>query len=152
MAIEGKVLIELIDGLQVGRRGLAWLIINPADKHITAKKVFDKLKDNHQLTLLTRFDYWLEENPYKKYFHGWDELDYKDCFVFKLNKQRFFGFLCNPNAANPEFRLCVLASHSTKEGWEADKSEKDRMNKLKDDQKVKEALKNLIKIVLVKGE
>lgn len=143
MAIEGSVCIEFIDGHTVGKRGLAWLIIKPPDRHITAKKVFTGLKANSQRNLRNRFDHWLGGGICDKYFHGWREPEYKDCFVFKLQDLRLFGFLCNPRENEPEFRLCVLASHSTKEGWEADKSEKDRMNILKNNEKVIKALKNI---------
>ena len=87
---------------------------------------------------------WLDGQNFDKYFHGWvNEPNYKDCFVFKLQKLRLFGFLCKPKNDAPDFQLCVLASHSIKDGWEADTAEKNRMNTLKNDPKVIEALKRI---------
>lgn len=39
--------------------------------------------------------------------------------------------------------MCVLCSYSIKDMWEADKAEKNRMNDLKNDEKVIKALKNI---------
>jgi hypothetical protein len=145
MAITGSVCIELIKGHKVTpKRGLAWLIIDPPDKHITAKLVFEKLKNKQQIDLRNRFDMWLAGQKFDKYFHGWpNEPNYKDCFVFKLQKLRLFGFLCKPKPDFPDFQLCVLVSHSTKDGWDADVAEKNRMNALKDGPKVIVALKHI---------
>jgi hypothetical protein len=141
MVIEGKICIEYVDGHRVTRfRGLAWFIADPPDKDINAKAIFESLSEDDQRTLRSRFDYWLDGGKHDKYFHGWpNEQVYKDCFVFKLQKLRLFGFLCHPRKDEPRFLLCVLVSHSIKDGWEADKNEKDRMNELKKDPKVKEA-------------
>ena len=143
MAIEGSVSIEFIDGHTIGRRGMAWLIIKPPDKNITAKNYFENLPKNSRQNLHNRFDYWISGGKHDKYFHGWAEKEYKDCFVFKFQDIRLFGFLCNPRQLELNFRLCVLVSFSIKDAWEADKSEKDRMNELKDDRKILEALKNI---------
>lgn len=143
MAIEGAVCIEYIDGHKVGKKGLAWLIVKPPDKQITAKSVFENLDADSQRTLRNRFDYWLDGGKHDKYFHGWTEKDYKDCFVFKLQDLRLFGFLCHPRPNEQNFQLCVLSSHSIKDAWEADKTEKEKMNKLKKDEKILEALKDI---------
>jgi hypothetical protein len=144
MTIDGEVCIEYVDGKQPNPfRGLAWLIITPPDKRITAKSEFLKLKTKQQQDLRNRFDYWLDGNTHDSYFHGWQEAEYRNCFVFKLNKHRFFGFLCHPQKDNKQFMLCVLSSHSLKDAWEADKAEKDRMNDLRGDPNVLQALKNI---------
>ncbi len=144
MAITGSVCIELVKGHKVTqRRALAWLIIDPPDKNIVAKTVFENLRTKQKQDLRNRFDLWLDGQKFDKYFHGWNEPNYKDCFVFKLQSLRLFGFLCNPKSDMPEFRLCVLASHSIKDGWEADITEKNRMNMLKNDPKAAEALKHI---------
>jgi hypothetical protein len=146
MAIEGSVCIEYVENLKITKhRGVAWLIVKPPDKHITAKAIFEKLNEKKKQMLFSRFEYWIDGGIHDKYFHGWNEDDYRDCFVFKLNNLRLFGFLCNPKKDEPSFQLCVLCSHSLKDGWEADKSEKDRMNELKKDEKILVALKNIKK-------
>jgi hypothetical protein len=143
MAIAGSVCIEYIDGHRVGKRGLAWLIVKPPDKNITAKSFFESLDPDVQRTLRNRFDYWLGGGKHDKYFHGWAEQDYKDSFVFKFQDIRLFGFLCNPREDELSFRVCVLSSYSIKDEWEADKAEKDRMNELKRDKKILTALKDI---------
>jgi hypothetical protein len=147
MASDESVCIEFIDGHSVGRRGLAWLILDPPDKHVNAKTIFEGLTDKLQQDVHNRFDYWLSGNPQKNWYHGWDEPDYKDCFVFRYKKnnqhQRLYGFLCNPDPNNPSLQVCVLVSHTTKNEWEADKSEKKRMNDLKNNEKIIQALKNI---------
>jgi hypothetical protein len=144
MAIDGEVCIEYIDGKQPNPyRGLAWLIITPPDKHIAAKSEFLKLKTKQQQDLRNRFDHWLDGNNRDNYFHGWHQQEYRRCFVFKLNRHRFFGFLCHPKKDDLPFTLCVLSSHSVKDGWEADKAEKDRMNYLYSNPSVIQALKNI---------
>jgi hypothetical protein len=143
MVIQGSVCIEYIGGHRVRKRGLAWLIVKPPDKNITAKSAFESLDPDARRTLRNRFDYWLDGGKHDRYFHGWTEQDYRDCFVFKLQNLRLFGFLCNPRKDEPSFRLCVLCSYSIKDEWEADKAEKDRMNELKKDEKILEALKDI---------
>ena len=152
MAIEKSICIEFVDGLNTNsRRGLAWLIVTPSDKHINAKKTFEGLKDRVKNDVRNRFDAWLSGLIHDKYYHGWNEVGYTDCFVFKYKKngqhQRLYGFLCHPRINDNRFLLCVLASHTTKNEHEADKSEKDRMNKLKGDENVKQALEDIKKNV-----
>ncbi len=147
MAIDLSVCIEFVGGHSVGRRALAWLIISPTDKHVNGKLVFEKLREKLKQDVHNRFDAWLAGKINDKWYHGWNEEGYRNCFVFKWkdNRQhhRLYGFLCHPQKDNPSFVLCVLVSHTTKNEQEADKSEKDKMNKLINDEKVKEALKNI---------
>ena len=57
MAIEKSICIEFVDGLNTNsRRGLAWLIVTPSDKHINAKKTFEGLKDRVKNDVRNRFD------------------------------------------------------------------------------------------------
>jgi hypothetical protein len=147
MANDESICIEFVDGHSVGRRALAWLITSPANKHVIAKSVFEKLREKLKQDVHNRFDAWLAGKINDKWYHGWNEEGFRSCFVFKWkdNRQhhRLYGFLCHPKIDQPSFLLCVLTSHTTKNEQEADKSEKKRMNDLRNDKKVIEALKNL---------
>lgn len=89
------------------------------------------LSINAQRDLKSHMDYWIAgSNGPAKWFHGFTSQEkYKECFVFKHKKDRFYGFLCNPQPkTNPRFRLCVLVIHAKKKEWETDYSELDRVN------------------------
>ncbi len=140
--------VELIVGLKITRRGLAFLICE-GDKNIDAKSVFESLKMKQERELRSRFDYWLIGGTSNNWFHGWpNNPTYKDCFVFKWkeNKQnhRIYGFLCNPLSHDLGFRLCVLVSHAVKNAWGTDPSELDGVNKIKEEAKVKETIRNVV--------
>lgn len=147
MVIDGSVCIEFVDGHNVGRRALTWLIFSPANKRINGKLIFEKLKDKLKQGVHNRFDAWLSGMINDKWYHGWNEEGFRDCFVFKWkdNRQhhRLYGFLCHPKADDSSFLVCVLVSHTTKNEHEADKCEKRLMIELKDNDKIKSALKNI---------
>lgn len=107
------------------KRAVAFLILNNIE--VTANAAFNKLGRDYRLWLQKRFEYWVSgQPPNKKWFHGWDQSEfqgkYTKCFVFKckekLRLHRFYGFLCNPKASNPGYRVCILVIHAYKEEYE----------------------------------
>lgn len=77
-----------------------------------------------------RIDYWLAGNDKpSKWFHGFtSDAEYRECFVFKYNQHRLYGYLCNPRPlSNNRFRCCVLCVYATKNERETDKSELKRV-------------------------
>lgn len=134
--------IEWVDGLSVGRqRGLAWLIVAPRNKKYNAKDVFEKMKPNIQNHLLNRMESWLEGQRNNVWYHGWNEEGFRKCFVFKYKEHRIYSFLCNPRTNHPEFQLCVMSTHTTKNEQAADPVEKNKMQSLTENSKVQLASK-----------
>jgi hypothetical protein len=149
MTEQKEYYVELIHGHKITRRGLAFLICKN-DRNIDAKSFFERLKPNQERRARSSFDHWLDGGTNKNWFHGWpNNPTYKDCFVFKWkeNRQdhRLYGFLCNPLPNYSHFRLCVLVSHAQKNAWETNPTELDGVNKIKEEAKVKEAVRTAVK-------
>ncbi len=129
--------VHLLDGAKASKRRAIAFLECTEDAGIDARAVFQRLGNNREREVRSRFDYWIDGNIHDKYFHGWPNSQrYKQCFVFKWrdNNQnhRFYGFLCNPlPAENPSFQLCVLVSHAIKDRWETDERELDGANSLR---------------------
>jgi len=115
-----KYEIEPVIGEYHPRRGVVFLL--SSDGKITAKAIFEDFDKKIKDTLITRFEYWQSGKVHKKYFHGWDQSEYKgkytNCFVFKLHTHRLYGFLRSRIKKHPSYQVCVLVLHSEKEDWE----------------------------------
>jgi hypothetical protein len=124
-------------------RGLAFLICEN-DKDVDAKSVFGNLKPKADRQVRTGFDTWLIDKPNKKRFHGWDDSKRHDCFVFKWKEgqqgHRLYGFLYNPLPKYPNFQLCVLVLHATKNRWKTEPRSLNKVNELKANGLVKKAI------------
>jgi hypothetical protein len=123
--------IELITAESHDRRGVGFLI--GEHRSINAKYVFDSMAINAEQIFRARFDYWIDGaygSVYKKYFHGWKEPEYRECFVFKYQKDRLYGFLCNPRN-DPRWQLCVLVAHASKTEFETDDEDLNKVNSIK---------------------
>ena len=83
----------------------------------------------------TRIDYWIEgNNAPPKYFHGYDEQKYRECFVFKRDEDRFYGFKCHPRPKTAaRLEMCVLTFHDSKFEAERNYTLLDRINVLRKD-------------------
>ena len=111
------------------RRGVAFLISE--DERVTAKPIFDGLKEDTRRMFKTRFDYWLSGKPYERGYHGWDKSEYQggyvNCFVFTCREnrlaQRFYGFLCNPKPSDHGYHICILIRHASKKEHETDETD-----------------------------
>ena len=138
------VCVEWVDGtIRRATKGLAWLKVSPKNDEYRAKEVFENAGDGAQTDLMNRFQFWLDGFHHKKYFHRWDENEYKDVFIFKHQESRFFGFLCHPDPFNKRLEVCVLASYVEKTEWEADNREKNKMTALRDNLLVRKALADI---------
>jgi hypothetical protein len=108
------------------RRGVSFLICS--NPRVTAKGAFDGFSWEVERTFLTRFDAWIDWIDHKKYYHGWDQSEfrgkYTTCFVFKAREKQYFhrlyGFLCNPRI---NYQLCVIITHILKTGWATNESD-----------------------------
>lgn len=100
------------------------------DTGIDAKAVFDTLNQKHKEEMLSKFDLWQRGQHQNKYFHGFNELGYRGCFVFKRKQagtyHRFYGFLHHPRTyTQPGYRVCILVQHAQKNRENTDSSELD---------------------------
>ena len=130
---------------QSRRRGLAFLECS-GRREFNARRVYESLSESNRRTLRNRFDYWLQGGRHDKYFHGWSDPDYRDCFVFKWKMrdqhQRIYGFLFNPRPRTDRvFQVCVLVSHAQKNTEQTDPSELNQVNELRIRSDVIEATK-----------
>jgi hypothetical protein len=106
----------------------------PEDPRVNAKIVFDKLDTKHKQEMLNKFDLWQRaELHVTRYFHGFDEIGFKECFVFKRKHagtyHRFYGFLTHPcPSSRPRYQVCVLVSHAIKNRENTDPSELNFVN------------------------
>jgi hypothetical protein len=106
------------------------------DDELDAGEVFDDLQEKTGMTVRSRMDWWLSgNNGPGEWFHGFpNDSDHKECFVFKWKQKRqghrLYGFLCKPwPETNPGFQLCVLNIHATKNEYDTDLTELDRVNR-----------------------
>jgi hypothetical protein len=69
--------------------------------------------------LRTSFDHWLGGNHHDKWFHGWREQNYRECYTFKWKDAgtylRLYGFLMHPKpTSDPRFQVCTLVTYDRK--------------------------------------
>ncbi len=111
------------------RRAVGFL---EGDGQLNASDCFRSLKPNEKKFLLASIGQWvIGANGPKNRMHGFpNDVDYSECFVFKVKNRRFYGYLCHPRArTNPPFLVCVLCIHAKKNKWETDRSELARVKK-----------------------
>lgn len=120
---EPSCVIKKLDGVSSEFRHIAFVRMQQ-DNRINAGTEFIKLRQKDERTLRTRFDYWLNGKVCDRYFHGWNKNEfegrYVNCFVFKLNEVRFYGYLCHPDPANRRFQVCLLVLCAFKNQWRTD--------------------------------
>ena len=129
--------VTLVPGLaHAGRhRGIAFLECS-GDISIDAKIKFEGLREKKRNEMLSRFDYWLDGRQFNRYFHGFTQQGYRECFVFKRKDagtyHRFYGFLVNPRPlTDPRYQVCILVSHAQKNTANTNPSELDAVNTLR---------------------
>ena len=121
--------LEFITTEDHPRRGVAFLISE--DEKVVAKSAFDLLNEEVERALRTRFDAWVDGLTNKKWYHGWNQSEfrgkYTKCFVFKCKEKRsfhrFYGFLSNPRSSDPSYQVCILVNHAFKSEWETDEAD-----------------------------
>jgi hypothetical protein len=145
MAHRGIFTVTRIPNLQTStRRSLAFLECE-GNKDINAKTVYDSL-GKKQGMVQSRFDYWLQGGIHDKYFHGWRDPNFRECFVFKWKMrnqhQRLYGFLFNPKPrTDAAFQVCILVSHARKNTENTDPAELDYVNEIRIRAEVIEAIR-----------
>jgi hypothetical protein len=136
MAQRASFSVSVIAGLQhSNRRSLAFLECD-GNNEINARKIYEGLNRSNATNVRNRFDYWLQGGIHPKYFHGWSDPQYRECFVFKWDMrsrhQRLYGFLINPKPRTDRaLQVCVLVSHAQKNTRETDPAELNHVNVLR---------------------
>lgn len=121
-----------------GRRALGFIV----GAGMTAAPHFDNADETQSREYKNRFDHWLDGNVFPKWFHGWDDPEFKDCFEFKRQDERLFGFKCHPKPkSNPRLQLVALAFYDDKEGADADKTMLRRVIRLKENLQTTQVLR-----------
>jgi hypothetical protein len=127
--------IRRIDGLAYDqyRQDVAFLE-STDDGRIDAGATFDGLKEKHQNEMRSKMELWQRGQQHvNKYFHGFNETGYRECFVFKRKQagthHRFYGFLTHPRPlTDGGYRVCILVQHAQKNTEETKVSELDFVN------------------------
>jgi hypothetical protein len=141
-----KCSVTMIAGRTHPRRGVA-LLEHPTG-YVNAKAVFESLGTSSKRYHRKSFDYWMND-PYKakpERYHGFKKSYYSGKYVWNFTfknieeKERFYGFLCNPKKDDPGYQLCVLTGYAQKKEDAQDLTELDRVEKMRKDPNVKDAL------------
>ena len=117
------------------RRGLVFLDC-PEDEFVCAAQVFEGLADRWKVRLRSLFDWWIGGNHHDKWFHGWNEPKYRECFTFKWKDagtyHRLYGFLTHPQPkCDARFHVCVLVTYDWKNDESTNFTILDRINVLR---------------------
>jgi hypothetical protein len=128
--------------LKLSNRRAVGFLEEAGSTGLNAKEVYDSLESRASMDVKNRIDWWIEGNDVpKKYFHGFDNPPYRECFVFKRAEDRFYGFKCHPRPiSSARFQLCVLVFHDSKYEEDANYALMDQMNVLRTDQEVIKAI------------
>jgi hypothetical protein len=123
MSLPRLVTFRLIPNLRFSaRRAVGFL---EGDSQMDAAQEYANLDTNDKYTMDRRIEHWaLPMDGPKAWFHGWpNDKKFHECFVFKLNEHRLYGFLCNPLPKSiPRFRLCVLLIYAAKHQWNSERT------------------------------
>ena len=88
-------------------------------KRIDPYRDFLSLAEAERRTFRKAFEYWSKGLPQKKRHHGWSEPDRKECYVFKDNPHRLYGFLSKPIYGD-QHALCVICIYDKKKADNTD--------------------------------
>lgn len=98
-------------------------------RELTAGRAFDDFRGVNASAFRSHMDQWLDgANGPKSHFHNFKhDFEHRNCFVFKYNEHRLYGFLCHPRDDDPRFQLCSLCVYSTKYEHNSDRTELHRV-------------------------
>jgi len=120
--------VHLVRNPTGARRGIGFLIF-PGNRDVTAEARFQEFSPNEKKWMEKSFDWWVSgAGSNNRRFHGWDKSEfggkYTECFVFKGDDNRLYGFLCHPkkDAGDPRFSFCLLVAHAAKHQWETEEA------------------------------
>lgn len=107
-------------------RGIGFL---EGHKELDAGGAFDGMEGSDESYFRASMDQWLDgANGPKTRFHNFkSDTEFRGCFVFKCDKHRLYGFLCNPVDTNRRFQLCALCIYAVKTEHESDRAELKRV-------------------------
>jgi hypothetical protein len=114
-----SIIFSLVAGVKcTNRRAVGFLHKNDGEFDAMAK--FVGLKSSKASFVRSIMDHWADGNDKPVWwFHGFNDEEFKQCFVFKWDEgrvgQRLYGFKCHPKTKSAkEFLLCVLVFHDSK--------------------------------------
>jgi hypothetical protein len=116
--------IKVVRNSSNDHRGIGFLILE-SDGKVNADIGFETLIQNERRWMNVSFDWWIAhvENKTQR-FHGWNKSQYKgkyqECFVFKAQDNRLYGFKCHPHPNDQRYEFCMLVAHATKHQWESE--------------------------------
>jgi hypothetical protein len=98
---------------------------------LTAGDAFDDFGGANARAFRSHMDQWLDgANGPKSHFHNFKhDFEHRNCFVFKYNEHRLYGFLCHPRNDDLRFQLCSLCIYATKFEHHSDQSELHRVER-----------------------
>lgn len=122
--------VHSIEGLnyQDLRRGVVFLRSDEI-LEVNVEVAFGALDQNDRNRMRAKFEHWMQGNNGPiHWFHGFNDKERENCFVFKRRKShtfyRYYGFLMHPHPKNdPEYWLCVLTNHAQKNTEATDPAE-----------------------------
>jgi hypothetical protein len=128
-----------------GRRDVA-ILESDEEARVQAKEAFGALNDKHRTEMLNKFDAWKRGEHVDKWFHGFNEQNYRECFVFKRKHAgtylRFYAFLIHPcPLTDARYQVCILVSHAIKNQERTDPRELDFANVMRTDAQVTACVK-----------
>jgi hypothetical protein len=120
-----KLTFRTISGFHFRHRGIGFL---EGDTWLNAGQGFSALEGNDEFNVRGRIGHWLRGEVCDNYHHGFpNDKKHKECYVFRYQSVRFYGFLCNPQLeSNRGFRLCVLTECVEKHQWKTEPAILDR--------------------------
>ena len=95
------------------RRGIGFL---EGHGELDAGAEFEEFEGtSDEQTFRSHMDQWLDgANGPSSHFHNFkSDQDHRNCFVFKHDSHRLYGFLCHPKDDDLRFQLCMRFASTT---------------------------------------
>ena len=125
------------------RRGIGFL---EGHRSLNAGTAFENFKLNIERKFRAHMDEWLDgaDGP-KTYFHVFkSDWEHRNCFVFKCQEHRLYGFLCHPKKSEPRFQLCAVCVYVTKHEHESDRTQQNRVEEWFSNVAARQAISQLV--------
>lgn len=134
-----KLTLTMLSGFTFRRRGVGSI---EGEDWLDAGKVFRELSGKVEEEIRNRIDHWLSGRIHDRYHHGFpNDRKHEQCYVFKHQSLRLYGFLCNPKPKTDKgFRLCVLTEAVSKHQWNTEITILNRAMQMLNDLRAKEAI------------
>lgn len=128
----------VVKGVARGKWRTVALLQDPESKQVNVLDALAALDDVAENRFRRRFRTWAGGVENSKHYHGFKGKN-RNCFVFRSNEHRIYGFLCQPKA-DARFRLCCLTTHATKHQHKTDQSILNRVSRLAEEPRVLSAI------------